>query len=571
MRKRTVLVLTAILGLVIMAGAFVIVGAALVVIENPTVSKVGKRAAAAYRKFSPAGKNRLEIETTLIQIAIDKTIAVPRPARGSGGGLTSLGAELVLLTNDGIIYVEKNGVLTKTAIQTPDNNYQSYASAAKPLAIQGFNVMPERLRYNDILLFHGRTNNYLLISYIEWVDAQKCYRNALARFTLPKGARSLAGVTASASDWKVIARTEPCLPIKKTFRAMEGHMSGGRMVSLDASRIAITSGDFHWDGVYAPLNVDPDSTMPLAQDPKAEYGKVLAIDVESGDKKILSSGNRNMQGIATTADGSLWTVEHGPRGGDELNLQRAGSNFGWPLQTFGTQYSRIPWPDAVPYGKHDKFTPPAFSWVPSVAVSGLTRIHDFNEAWDGDLLASSLAGQSLYRIRVMNGRGVYAERIPIGRRIRQVHQHANRQLVLWTDSYELIFLSAKSANLAYEHAWKVIDDSSLDKTKKASLKSQFTACLECHSLQFGSNERAPSLAGVWNRGIGSGQFEGYSAALKNRGGTWNEATLQAFLSDPESFAPGTIMPSQNLNDPEIVRELVNVIRSVNTTIESPGG
>src|SRR5262249_24110092 len=156
---------------------------------------------------------------------------------------------------------------------------------------------------------------------------------------LPAATTSLRDVQAKPSDWEVIARTEPCLPIKKTFRAIEGHMSGGRMTQFGPRSIAITSGDFHLDGVYGPINVGTDTSIALAQARKAEYGKVLEIDIEPGRKRITSIGNRNMQGITTTADGTLWTIEHGPRGGDELNRQRDGANFGWPLQTYGTQYS----------------------------------------------------------------------------------------------------------------------------------------------------------------------------------------------------------------------------------------
>lgn len=548
---------------------FMVVGAALVELKHPIAVKVGDRAAGAYRRFFSAAPTPVStaIETTLLQVHVDQTLKIPRPVRGHGGGLASFGSELILLTNDGTIYVVRDGVLIKTSVGAPENNFQHYAQAADSLAEQGYEFNKAFLRYNDITVIAGKGDRYLVVSYIEWVNDRNCYRNALARLTLPPGANSLVNVTLRVSDWKVIARTEPCLPIKKSFRALEGHMSGGRMVQLDESTIAVSSGDFHWDGVYAPDNPDPEAALPLAQDPEAEYGKVLAVDIESGHKRILSTGNRNIQGIATTSDGLLWTVEHGPRGGDELNLQRPGANFGWPFRTYGTLYSGLPWPGAVPYGRHDGYTLPAMAWVPSVGISGLTRISNFSPSWDGDLLAASLPGKALFRIHISGAKAIFSEQIPIGRRIRQVHQHSDGHLVLWTDTFELIFLSARTQSMTYKHALKVIETLPVDDKKRATIKDHFIICLECHSLQSDSSRKAPGLMGLWNRRIGSGAYSHYSDALRNHEGVWNETTLAAFLSDADKFAPGVVMPNPRINDPEIVNGLISVIRSINTTLE----
>jgi cytochrome c2 len=557
------------LALLAAAGVLVLIGAAMASARHPLVASLGERAVKAHARLLEAGKPPPDIETTLLQIAVTATLKVPPPQRAEGGGLTSLGDELVLLTNDGVVYVVAGGELIRTDLLAPDNQHEAFARTAQDPAWRDYRFLPERLRYHDILAWRATNGRplYLLASYTEWVPERHCYRNAVARLPLAEGTVSLRGLRAAPGDWTVIARTEPCLPLKTAFRALEGHMSGGRMTRLDARHIALTSGDFHWDGVYAPLNPAAGSTLPLAQDPAAEYGKVLVIDVASGTRRILSAGNRNMQGIATTRDGRLWTVEHGPRGGDELNHQRQGANFGWPRVTLGTQYSRMPWPDAVPYGRHDGYDPPAFSWLPSVAVSGLTRLEGFNPAWDGDLLAASLNALSLFRIRTQGDRALYAERIPIGHRIRQVHQHTDGQVVLWTDNYQLIFLKARSANLAYDHAFSQIEKSSLDAAGKAALRMHLTACLECHSLQYGAHDKAPSLAGVWGRPVGGSGYAATSAALRQRGGRWEETTLDAFLARPSAFAPGTAMPDTGLQDPAVRAELIKILRSVSTAVE----
>lgn len=528
----------------------------------PRITSLAKK---AYERVRPP--RQADLPTTLLTLQIDQTLRVPAAKRGVGGGLTSFGKEVVLINNDGIIYVAADGKVERSGIAGPDNGYDAHAATAEKLRAEGYNFILERLRYNDILAIDAPSGKVLLASYIEWNDGARCVRNAVARLKLAAATTSLRDVQAKPSEWEVIARTEPCLPIKKAFRAIEGHMSGGRMTQFGPHSIAITSGDFHLDGVYGPINVASDTSIALAQDPKAEYGKVIEIDVETGRKRIISIGNRNMQGITTAADGSLWTIEHGPRGGDELNRQRDGANFGWPLQTYGTQYSGLPWPDALPYGRHDKFEQPAYVWVPSAAVSGLTTVKGFDPAWDGDLLASSLAAESLFRLRISEGRAVYAEPIRIGTRMREVHQHTDGRIVIWADDSRLIYLKAKPTSMTFDFAQRAIDQSNAPAAQKTAIKTALTTCVECHSLDQGNHEKAPSLGGVWQRRIGSTSYPGYSSALSGKGGQWDRANLEAFLTNPDTFAPGTKMPNPGLVDPAVRAGLISALEKVATTPE----
>ncbi|MGA0609876.1 PQQ-dependent sugar dehydrogenase [Caldimonas sp. KR1-144] len=570
MRKRFVWAAVAIALPIALLGALLgatLAGALLFAHDVAPIPRAVAATKKVYERLRPRDSGTAELTTTLLKLQIERTLTVPPARRGVGGGLTSFGRELVVIDNDGTIYVESDGQVARSGIAGPDNGYAAYEAAAQRLGSQGYTFNLARLRYNDILSFETTQAKYLLASYIEWNDAGACVRNAVARLTLPAATASLRDVKAQSADWQVIARTEPCIPIKKQFRAVEGHMSGGRMARFGPNSIAITSGDFHIDGVYGPVNVDPASDVALAQDPKAEYGKVLEIDVESGRKRIISSGNRNMQGIATAADGTLWTIEHGPRGGDELNRQREGANYGWPLQTFGTQYSAMPWPGALPYGRHDRFEAPAYVWVPSAAVSGLTAVRGFDPAWDGDLIASSLVAESLYRLRISEGRAVYAEPIRIGTRMRAVHQHTDGRLVVWTDEAKLLYLKPKAASMTFEFAQRAIEQSTAPAQHKAATKAALTMCIECHSLDDGNHEKAPSLAGVWNRRIGSTAYAGHSSALSGKGGRWDRASLEAFLTNPQTFAPGTKMPDPGLADPAVRAELVNVFEKIATTPE----
>lgn len=98
----------------------------------------------------------------------------------------------------------------------------------------------------------------------------------------------------------------------------------------------LASGDYSWDGVYA------DDV--IAQKDEFDYGKVIEINVETRVAKQISKGHRNTQGIAIDRLGDLWTVEHGHRGGDELNRIVEGADYGWPSVTLGTRYSGLPLP-----------------------------------------------------------------------------------------------------------------------------------------------------------------------------------------------------------------------------------
>ncbi len=112
---------------------------------------------------------------------------------------------------------------------------------------------------------------------------------------------------------------------------------------------------------------------------------------------IWSYGNRNPQGLALDPKtGLLWETEHGPRGGDELNIIRKGLNYGWPVVTYGINYSGTPISDR---SEKKGMEPPVIHWTPSIAASGLAVYHgDKFPSWRGNLLAGALAHQKIVRI-----------------------------------------------------------------------------------------------------------------------------------------------------------------------------
>ncbi len=149
--------------------------------------------------------------------------------------------------------------------------------------------------------------------------------------------------------------------------------------------------------------------------------------------EIWSYGHRNVQAAALDAQGQLWTVEHGARGGDELNNPQPGKNYGWPVITYGVDYSgaRIGFGTTRPGMEQ-----PVYYWDPVIAPSGATfYTGDVFRDWRGDLLVGSLVPGRLVRLRLANGRVTHEERYVIdpGERIRDVRQGPDGLIYLLTD------------------------------------------------------------------------------------------------------------------------------------------
>ena len=161
------------------------------------------------------------------------------------------------------------------------------------------------------------------------------------------------------------------------------------------------------------------------------YGKTLLIDMYTGAASTFTTGHRNQEGLYIDPTGNIWSSEHGPKGGDELNLLVKDRNYGWPIVTYGTNYDAMPWPLNPHPGRHDGFEAPVYAWVPSVGLSSITSVRKkLFDRWKGDLLVASLGGMSIWRVRTDRGRVVTAERIEIGERIRDLIEDEEGRLIL---------------------------------------------------------------------------------------------------------------------------------------------
>ena len=134
------------------------------------------------------------------------------------------------------------------------------------------------------------------------------------------------------------------------------------------------------------------------------------VDTPGAVKSIYSYGHRNPQGVTLNpATGRIWEHEHGPRGGDEVNLIHKGKNYGWPVISYGINYNGTKFTDLT---RQEGMEQPELYWVPSIGACGLTFVTGNRyPAWKGDLLAGSLSFQYIARLKMENGKIVGEEKL----------------------------------------------------------------------------------------------------------------------------------------------------------------
>ena len=183
-----------------------------------------------------------------------------------------------------------------------------------------------------------------------------------------------------------------------------------------------------------------------AQDPGSDLGKVIRMKDDGSSPSQMSLGHRNPLGLAFDPQGGLWDVEMGPMGGDELNLVKAGANYGWPRASNGDQYGGDTIPDHEP---GDGFEPPKVWWNPSISPGGLMIYSgSLFPAWKGDAFIAALGGQALIRVDLDGDKASKADEWDMQARIREVEQGPDGAIWLLEDGKlgRLLKLTPKAGN-----------------------------------------------------------------------------------------------------------------------------
>lgn len=228
-------------------------------------------------------------------------------------------------------------------------------------------------------------------------------------------------------DLRVIYRQRP--------KTEGGGHYGSRLVFATDGKLFITQGDrmLHREkaqdltsGLGKMVRINPDGTIP-EDNPFVGRSDVLP--------EIWSYGHRNMQGGTRHPEtGQIWTIEHGARGGDELNHPEAGRNYGWPVITYGRDYSGLRIGEGT---AKEGMEQPVYYWDPVIAPSGMTfYTGDRYEGWRGDLFIGSLTPGGLVRLTLTDGRVTQEMRYlgELRERIRDVVQGPDGYLYLLTDN-----------------------------------------------------------------------------------------------------------------------------------------
>lgn len=234
--------------------------------------------------------------------------------------------------------------------------------------------------------------------------------------------------------------------IKKIFQVQPdksgGQHFGSRLLWMPDGTMLMSIGD----GGNPPQRIGTMLAREQAQNLGSHQGAILRLTDQGkaapGNPlaakpgalpEIWSYGHRNIQAMVRDSAGRVWATEHGPRGGDELNLIEGGANYGWPLQSYGADYRT-----AEPVGVKavPGMTAPKVAWVPSPAPSGLAYYTGKHfPQWRGSLFSGGLAALDVRRVVLdKDGNVTGQERLEIGKRVRDVKQGPDGYLYLITDA-----------------------------------------------------------------------------------------------------------------------------------------
>ncbi|WP_446745525.1 PQQ-dependent sugar dehydrogenase [Silvibacterium acidisoli] len=325
------------------------------------------------------------------------------------------------------------------------------------------------------------------------------------------------------------------------------------------------------DGKPAPGNPQAGKTgaasVPIIDPPadteKAKTAPVVRTYTFPGPNltpsETWASGFRTPYGLAFAPDGRLWELEHGPRGGDELNLIKPGKNYGWPLVSYGHNYNgvAIPSPDTRP-----DLTKPVIYWVPVIAPGNLMFYKGaMFPQWNGSAFASGLAAKVLVRI-TFDGKGgaQTAERWDVGRRVRDVEVAPDGALWMIEDAkpgglFRLTPLGMavsapvqQPATPAPAAAGSSTPDASDPEHGKSIVAGN--NCLLCHHIGHEGGDIGPSL-----NGVGSRRTE--------------EQIRAAILTPPKTTSAGTPNPMPSYQDKISEEDLKSLVHYLSTLPATP--
>ena len=354
----------------------------------------------------------------------------------------------------------------------------------------------------------------------------------------------------------------------------------GRLLFLpDKTLLFTSSDDAYRRGLVQKLDNHIGKSLRIDRDGRAPADNPF-VGTPGALPEIYAFGLRGPLGLARDPrDGSVWETENGPRGGDELNRVRAGANYGWPIATYGTEYSGAPITDVR---EAPGVEAPVAYWVPSISPSGLAiNLGARYPGWKGDFFSGALSGRQLRRIRIAGGKVTEQEVLlaDLNERIRDVRFGPDGYLYLLTDNPNGRLLRLRAGTPRAKDLARVARPISADTARSIFMaiatppatklgdpvrgRAVFEQrCSSCHAVEPGAAPGiGPNLADVFGRQAGSGGGN-VSEALRRSRIVWTEANLYAYIGAPDAKVPGTTMPAAAPGDPQGRTDIIAYLKTL---------
>ena len=349
-------------------------------------------------------------QTPNLQIRVDDVKA----STTSGGNMR--GAGLAVLSNDELLL---GGGKTGGEIFLYNLSSKKLTKLASLISANR-RVNDSRFAINDIaVLSQSQSAANLLISYPRLGLQRDCVEVVVENVNYDRINQKINRV----KTWLV---TKPCVPISAVQH------TSGRFAVIDSKSAYVTIGDLGY-------------TQISNRKKRGDLGSIFKVSSTSVSK--FSQGHRNAQGILLYNGKDLLAAEHGPRGGDELNLIKAGSDYGWPFVTYGQPYGPGDYVRPTKTGTHAGFVEPLKYWVPSIAPTELVQLPKSGWGdWSNQLVLGTLREQVLVFIAIDERFAVTnTVNVDIGERIRDLEVLSTGELVATTDSGQLLVINQKAS------------------------------------------------------------------------------------------------------------------------------
>lgn len=274
-------------------------------------------------------------------------------------------------------------------------------------------IRDSRFAITDIAVLNERDNSLNILISFPRLTSKNCVEVVVDELS----------VDLIAANAKKVGRwftSKPCVPVSAVQHA------AGRMEVMNSKSVYLTIGDLGYRKI--------DS-----RNLRGDLGSVFKISKKKIEK--ISSGHRNQQGILLFDRKILITSEHGPRGGDEINVIEKGIDYGWPFVTYGEPYTQGDYVIPRETGTHKGFREPIKVWTPSIAPTELIQLpkSGFGQ-YSGGIAMGTLREMSIVFMKFENRKITSSEIVDIGARIRDLEVMPDQRLVATTDDGQLIFI-----------------------------------------------------------------------------------------------------------------------------------